>query len=299
MIMFKNKSRKFIFAFSLIELSIVMIIIGLLASITIGGQKLVWFAKVSKARQLTNDASFILQKSLVLWLEPTLKSSFKDINDVDVVLDNGDGVAQWVNQAYTDMNPVQATSSNQPTFTSDGIGGIPTLRFDGNDYLEFASASIPAMNPNEFTMFIVCSALGGQGAYRSLITSRSNIPGRSGYMFYANSVNTWDVVHGTGASYVATTSTTGVALNTPSVLTGERNASTTKIYVNNALEDSDSSAFVKNTVYPARIGTGQTESFPTFFWNGDVSEIIIFNKALSSTERTEIYDYLAEKYSIE
>jgi len=298
--MFKNKSRKSIFAFSLIELSVIMVIIGLLVSAIVGGQKLVWFAKISKVRQLTNDASFVRKKSLVLWLEPTLKNSFQDINGVNVVLNNEDSVAQWVNLADNNMNPVQATSSNQPTFTSDGIGGIPTLRFDGNDYLEFGTGSISAMNPNEFTMFIVGSVSGGTGTYRSPLTSRSNIfPGLSGYMFYAASSDCFTFVTGNGSGWDAAESTVNFLENKTYVLNAIKDSSTSSLYVNNALTDSQSITLSRNKSYPARIGGGKTETSATFFWIGDISEIIIFNEALSSTERTEIYDYLAEKYKVE
>jgi hypothetical protein len=298
--MLKNKLKKSISAFTFIELSIVLVVIAFIVSVVVGGQKVVELARLAHARQLTNNATFVQKKNLVLWLEPTLKNSFQDINGVNVILDNEDSVVQWVNQADTYMNPVQATSSNQPMFISDGIGKIPTLRFDGNDYLEFASDSIVTMNPSEFTMFIVCSVSGGMGTWRSPLTSRSiESPGASGYIFYVNISDDWIFWTGNGSSWDKVGNTVDVIENKTYVVNAIKDSSTSSLYVNNALTGSQSITLSRNKNYPARVGAGRTESSAAYNWNGDISEVIIFNKALSDNDRNEIYDYLAEKYGTE
>jgi prepilin-type N-terminal cleavage/methylation domain-containing protein len=70
----KKEKKK---AFSLIELSVVMILIGLLAVGVIGGQALIQQAQVAKARSLTSSSPVMIVEDLSLWLETTL-----DQNDV-------------------------------------------------------------------------------------------------------------------------------------------------------------------------------------------------------------------------
>lgn len=289
-----KKAKKSIAGFTLIELSIVLLIIAFVSSSVIATSKMIELSRLSRARHLTNNATFVNKKSLVLWLEPTLKDSF------DENVSDGNVVDEWNNLSDKDMNPL-ATSGNEPMYVRKGIGNLPTLRFDGtNDYLQFDDDSIAAMNPEEFTIFIVCSVAGGEDVWRSPFTSRSNInPGGSGYMFYASNVNNWAFLVGNGFSY-SRVNHSDVTLNSPIILSGMRDSTTISIYVNNVNPVSSSPNFERNSVYPARIGAGVTENAtPNWYWNGDISEIIIFNEALGDAERDEIYDYLADKYNLD
>jgi len=63
-------------AFSLIELSIVVLIIGILISGITAGSRLVRDSKLKSAAQLTKASDVNSISDLVLWLEPTLENSF-------------------------------------------------------------------------------------------------------------------------------------------------------------------------------------------------------------------------------
>jgi len=63
------------------------------------------------------------------------------------------------------------------------------LTFDGkNDYVEIPYQS--ELNPEQFTLSCWARVKGGQGKWRSPITSRSSNP-RGGYIFYAGTNNKW------------------------------------------------------------------------------------------------------------
>ena len=101
----KNKSS----AFSLIELSIVILIIGVLIAGVTQASRLVRQSKITTAQTLTQSSPVNSLKGLVLWLEPTMEASFQDSQKVD-----GGALTKWY-----DVNP-QPTISN--TFTaSTGI----------------------------------------------------------------------------------------------------------------------------------------------------------------------------------
>ncbi len=68
----KEKRKKNKKAFTLIELAVVMILIGLLVTGIVGGQVLIQSAQLAKAKSLTNSAPVMTVEDLTLWLETTL-----------------------------------------------------------------------------------------------------------------------------------------------------------------------------------------------------------------------------------
>ena len=71
----QNKSPK-PSAFSLIELSIVLIIIGLLAGGIVAGSVLVKRARIESAKSLTNKSPIKATEDLAMWFEGSLSDSF-------------------------------------------------------------------------------------------------------------------------------------------------------------------------------------------------------------------------------
>ena len=58
---------------------------------------------------------------------------------------------------------------------------------------------LAALNPASFTVEAWAYPTGGQGTFRSIVTSRDYAPGAAqGYILYAASDNTWQFWTGTG-----------------------------------------------------------------------------------------------------
>jgi prepilin-type N-terminal cleavage/methylation domain-containing protein len=100
-----KKSR----AFSLIELSIVILIIGILIAGVTQSSRLLRQAKLSTAQTLTKSSPVSGIKGLLIWLEPTLDDSF-----LSAEADDGAGAHQW-----NDINP-QSSSKYYAVIDSDG-----------------------------------------------------------------------------------------------------------------------------------------------------------------------------------
>ncbi|MFM6272695.1 MAG: hypothetical protein ACKPFA_40420, partial [Dolichospermum sp.] len=67
------------------------------------------------------------QISTDLWL---------DAADSSTITLNGSTVSQWNDKSGNGRNAIQATATNQPAYTANGLNGKPVLTFDGiNDFL--------------------------------------------------------------------------------------------------------------------------------------------------------------------
>ncbi len=290
-----QKSSKF--GFSLIELSVVILVIGILVIGITQGSRMIAASKLKSAQSLTQSSPVNSIEGVVLWLEPTSETSLQNSSNSYNVSDN-DNIKNWndINQGTKKF--VATESTNMPIYKKDGIGNLPTLFFDAAT--NGASGDIltinydASLNSDTFTIFIVTEPLEATTNWGTVIMTRNwNAPTR-GYNIYKNNSNTnWEIWN-SGSSPL----TTPVTFSKPVILTVHRHSSTISLYQNSTLKDSNANTtFARNPDNNFTIGSSNSGT-PTFYYDGYISEIIVFNCALKQTEITSVEQYLSQKYSI-
>lgn len=153
MLILKNRKS----AFSLVELSIVLIVIGLLVAGVAAGKILVDSAKLSSARSLSRSSVVSQIDGLALWLDAVNKDSFA----FGGAINDGDDIATWL-----DVNPISDFKSHGtltepgtfPTYKKDGINGLPAVSFVGKDGTTNVNDGFflrPSLLDHSFTYFMV------------------------------------------------------------------------------------------------------------------------------------------------
>lgn len=292
----KNKK-----AFSLIELSIVILIIGIIIAGVTQSSRLIGAFKLSTARSVTQSSPVHSIKDLVLWLEPVMENSITSLTNANAP-ENGDRITSWndVNsQATSKINLTQGTAGNRPYYVSAGINNLPTLSFVGGQFMDNTSVvPIPAGN-KEYTIFAVwqASSMSGVGL---LVHQRgaTNCTGgdRAGmYIASPNTVNTWGC--GGGADTVTSSS---AVINRPylSIYRVDNTASSSsnniKSYLNGTQSATVSATLTNLGGSAFVIGFGDTTN--TYYYSGYISEIIVFSRALKAAEIVDVRTYIAKKY---
>jgi prepilin-type N-terminal cleavage/methylation domain-containing protein len=154
-------------AFSLIEISIVILVVGILIAGISKGVDLVYDMRLATARALTDKAPMFGMENLEMWLETTSENSLAtgtaSFTNVANPPDKKE-IGRWNDLNPTLINPnnknhaVQGTLGYQPLYIQDGINGLPALLFDGKsqadggDYFDIINGKT---NFIEFTIFIV------------------------------------------------------------------------------------------------------------------------------------------------
>ena len=149
-------SKNFKKGFSLIEISIVLLIIGILISGILVGQDLILDAKIKSAQNLTKTSPVNKITDLTLWLDVNAEKSLISTATANRCLSKymsyQDLLGNETICAWQDINPQKslgqfasdkiALSINtthalnaMPTYVVNGIGGLPSLYFDDSDYL--------------------------------------------------------------------------------------------------------------------------------------------------------------------
>ena len=296
-------------AFSLIELSIVILIIGIVVAGITQGSRLVREMRIQAAASLTKSSGINGIKGLSMWLETTssssITSSTRGLNP-----DDNDKVAGWndINpQESGKINVTQTSDSLRPTYIVDGIGDLPSIKFDGTGYLSSlasAGGSVPLdANSDNFTYVAVWLSNTNSGTQvifeQNATTSQA---GKRAAILIAN--NTYGFSGETndafGASY-GTSSSPHISVMTVGQANGVNDADlTVKVYTNS-----------NNASYTRKIAGGATKQnvglngfyIGTKFNNGErfkgmISEIIIFDRVLMKEEISEVMNYLSKKYRI-
>lgn len=281
-------------AFSLIELSIVILIIGILIAGVTQGSRLVRQFQLTNAKTLTQSSAVNSIKDLVLWLEPTMDNSITSATNANNPED-GDKISAWNDsnsQLSQKINVSQATSGNQPTYVSKGIGNLPTLSFGGAHFLDnTSSVPIPA-GYKQYTIFAVWQT-NSSSAVRLIVHQRgplSCLGDRAGIFITSTNVNGWGCASG---DVIAS----AYSVNTPYnaiYRVDSTQANNVTIYLNGSQTGPTAAAL--NNIGTSAFAVGYGDSSSAYYFSGYISEIIVFTRALKSSEISDIRAYLSKKY---
>lgn len=273
-------------AFSLVELSISLVVIAILMSIVAGGANLIMSAKLSSARSLTARSPVPKIAGLVAWYETSRLESFKaseavDDGQISVWYDVGPGS---IAKKY---NTLTRTASSAVIYQQSGINRLPSISFNGSGRISVSSFYQGTSTQN--TIFFVSSPYS---------LSNAPIPIDSGNSFTATPIsylsNGIRLYAGNNADF---TTSGCCSTNSNYIIAAYFNRTSSKAYINDAktMVGGVVGSPGSNLMDGLTIGTDRIGSYPFI---GLVSEVIIYNRPLETQERKDVMNYLSQKYGI-
>jgi len=285
---YKNYKKKNKTAFSLIELSIVIIIIGLLVGgLVFTAGKMVSLSRLTNARTMTNSAPISSIEDLVLWVEATDKESF----------DSGDRVDQNPANTWYDINPQLAnkktmtqSAGDRPLYTESGISNLPSLSFDGTDDNFAINADLHNIGSGESTLFVVAQS--DVSTAQTIFATEDGVASQYGLRYDGTNIEFMNDESSTALAQSA------VTLTDAHIYTAYRSGTNQTIVVDGTTSVTDASASDVLTSNGGSIGELNIAS-PTERFDGFIGEVILYDRALSAFERGEIEEYLSKKWKID
>jgi prepilin-type N-terminal cleavage/methylation domain-containing protein len=281
-------------AFSLIELSIVILIIGIIIAGVTQSSSLLSKSKLQSAQSMTVSSPVSGIADLALWLEPTLAKSFGGS-----LPDNASTVATWYDtnpQVSALSNATQTDEAKQPLFISNCINGLPCLRFDGSDDHLSSSLDIGYNVMPQLTVFAVFNFTGtnaqcvfgneGANGWARMVMMQFSSEGHHGPSIGNAAYEVDDLA-------IKDTSKFFSLIWEADVNDGS------KFFINGT-------SYGNFTEHPSLVlsppqsyltigSSGETNYFPL---NGNIAEFIIFSRALKDEERQSVEKYLSKKWGI-
>jgi hypothetical protein len=208
-------------------------------------------------------------------------------------------VTNWVDQSGSGNHVRQTTAARQPSTISDGWFGEPLVRFLGSQtqHLQSVTAISGIISASEYTLFAVYRPLkitdnneAGIFNHDAVVADSGGFFGlhlRTNGTFHTANLYNWD-----GNADIATTP--NLLINEPQLVTGWH---TNGFLFVQPYGDSVSSAASGNTTTLSgllRLGAGFGLAASAF--DGDIAEILIYNRALSSSERVQVETYLYDRW---
>jgi hypothetical protein len=216
-------------------------------------------------------------------------------------------VSYWrLGEAPGATTAADSKDGNAGTYEGGVTLGVPGLlhnnpdtaaQFDGSS----GYVSVPytaALNPAKFTVEALVQIVGGDGTYRTVVSSRDYDPVTKnllGYILYVNDQNMWEAVVGDGGSTprIVTVGTPdavkvgGGPPRGPYYLAMTYDGTNLSLYVN-PVDQTDPDqvaskpfAYQPNAKNELRIGAGANESVPPIlFFDGVIDEVAVYSAAL-------------------
>lgn len=296
-------------AFSLIELSIVILVVGLLIAGVVTGSRVIGDSRLKTARTLTQSSSISSLSGLVMWFDATnldnISSGTLSSNRFGIAED-GDAIVTWRDQNPQSQYKTDITipgDNRAPTYVDDAINNLPSIKFNSSgvgDY--FINDNIKFAN-NDYSIFFVFEPF-TSGLYDILSIGSDSKPG---LMIELQSDGEVRHLHrypysldSTGDSFI--TDASNYQADKPQIYSFVREGSdtTSRIWIDNNLKETNTTTTqgFDQSILQVTIGALYFNGSYERFINGYLSEIVIFDRALRDKDRKSVQDYLAQKYQI-
>ena len=290
--MFKKISNKKTkkFAFSLIELSIVLLVIGILMVGVSQGYNIVRSAQISNARSITAKSPILQIQGLLAWYETSWKESL-----LQSELTDGNNISAWKdispNSILNGYNQLTTTPSTNITYTQSSINKIPAIKFTGSSKLSLGTFTQGASSQATVFLVVKLNYVPDTTNYKTIFDGNS--------ADFSFSIRSNGIQINTGSSVVSSDVANSFLNSGEYVIAIYFNGSNSKVYVN------DTDSMFGGSVINNPSGTNQLTGLTlgnnragTNGFSGFISEVAIFNRVIKAGERKEIFNYFSKKYKI-
>jgi PKD repeat protein len=206
---------------------------------------------------------------------------------------NGSTLSSWLDQSSNNLNATQATAANQPTFVASNpvLNGLSSVRFDGtNDVLN--GGIIPEINNSSMSLFIIAN---GELQSSSIAAIFSINSASNGFYFARRPTLNKLGIYNNNTNITSNLNYSGSGYNFK-LLGGIKQLQNSFTLKSNSIVDlvSTNAGIISgftNSGYQIAAGNN------TNFLKGDIAEVMVFTKALSTVEQAGIEKYLMDKYT--
>jgi len=249
------------------------------------------------------DPKLPVKDGLILWLDASSQPAASKAHEPALV--EGDALTTWYDGSGHHRDLAQPTESARPKFSAAGV------RFDGNDdHLLRDDAAAPPLK--EFTAVMVAIPRTNRGGFRGFLSASAT--GKSDYRTGLNldlgptESNEFDDFNAEGAGFAVALNLLGdlaAPLRQPQAITvtgGAPAAKAIKVYFNGRLTGdrqrgpADPIAMQRLVLGARSLTNNDRPATIKGFLDGDVIEVLLFDRVLSDLEREAINAYISAKH---
>jgi len=319
-------NKKLSKGFSLVELSVVVVIVMVMISGLLQSSRIIGSMRVNTARNVTQSSAMPWVNYIVSWQDSTAEDAFKEEET-----DDGDKISRWngAEVRYSDrINLIQSNSNNQASYKANGMFGLPSVLFDGtDDFFESERTEQDVLTYRSASIFGVFEAVEiNTTDKRTIFFNPADNCGLELEISHSSDNKSGNLAvssnSGCGGTPNATSSPFGFFVNNEKVVmsiiifsspTDLGSTANIKFFKNGFLLDSNqvgSNSYNSSLINTLKSYSANSHKFylgatkatensqPKNFFKGMIGELIIFNRSLNNEDRKEIEKYLGRKWGV-
>lgn len=280
-------------AFSLVELSIVILVIGTLVAAISEGGRLVRKAKLATARTLTEGSPANSIDDMVMWFDTTSNRSF-----ITPEVVSGSTIDTWndiKNASGTQIIAYQIDdAAYNPIYVKSAINGLPALKFTkaGGQYLSFDGS---ILTNDDYTIFIVDQRSADNTGSAYVLGGGTDAANKTIVFGYADG----NIISGHQGLYnISYTPSFVTNSQTPRIYAVVFSGSAGKtLYINGYQYAVENHAGQYLTQYSDGL-IGKHSATGDYQYDGYLGELIFFKRNLDDKERNAVERYLSKKWGV-
>lgn len=272
-------------AFSLIELSIVVLIIGIIIVGVTQSSRVIRQMKLASARSLTEGSPVSSINGLVLWLETTSEKAFSRELEDATYLPNG---TKWLDrnpQSSLKADAVTSILQNAPIYVDSCINDLPCLSFNTVDQRAM-DVTQEMGNSEGLSIFIIFKTPAELSDNPGLILNTGGELGGGWFRIGTNGSATWYMFNDStgGFNNVLITERGFIEKSTPYIIGLVSNSIGISSYsgFNGSMSTSQTAVLPERPNLNNGLNIGYYDN--DNYLEGFISEIIIFDRALKNEE---------------
>lgn len=197
----------------------------------------------------------------------------------------GNRMASWQDQSGTEHNATMPTAARQPFYVTNALNGLPVARFNGAQSM---SLPFPYLQPTAFSIFVVGKNNNPNESFSIILGPGGSAPNNQ--LRWEN--GTQSLIVGTSNNLQAITSTIG---NTRVYHTLEVSSDGALLLVHRDTARFDMQDIATSGAFTlASVGSW----YSSFFLQGDLAEVLVYDHVLSDLDRFLVHEYLSVKYAL-
>ncbi len=214
------------------------------------------------------------------------------------ITESGDKVSEWKDISGNNNHAFQNEETKSPEFKANGINNLPSLSFGGTDInLEIDDHTSLDGMPG-LTIFVVAKPDGIDTEPRGLISKRVDHDDENSYYFYTH--NSKRLHFNTPSEMKGNTEVTNDVQIFSALFNGSDPSYRSRVFQNaiqTGAENTGDNTTIPETNSQVYIGILNDEYGHSF--KGDMSEVIVYSRALNFAERIIVDTYLSNRYGID
>lgn len=230
------------------------------------------------------------REGLVLWLDASRGAA-------------GPQVARWEDQSGKGHHAEQSADQHRPVLVPSALGGLPAVRFDGkDDYLHNTTADL--VPPGHPRTILIAGRAGERGgallAFRRHSTGGKPVFVAQQGSYVGNYYVYTDGVNGPGNTTLPLATLDQLRRPFLSVHLSAGPGKKVAVRLNGEAQECVQPGSVGNDVGSTGFVVGNREdvSLTMFPWDGEISEVLVYDRVLGQAEIEQAERYLATRYAL-